>query len=62
MYVYHGLGNLPKLTNVDGFRVEIYAFTSLALSLAEAENTRLEKINAIKLSFKDEIYLILRQI
>ena len=62
MYAYHGLGNLPKLTNVGGFKAEIYAFTSLALSLTEAEGTRLEKISAIKFSAKDEIYLILSQI
>ena len=46
-------------------RPKFYIFTSLrrfALSLAEAENTRLEKISAIKFSIKDEIYLILSQI
>lgn len=62
MYAYCGLGNLPKLTNVGGFKVEIYAFISFALSLLKAENTRLEKISVIKFDAKDEIYLILSQI
>jgi len=32
MYAYHGLGNLPKLTNVGGFKAEIlYLYIALSL-------------------------------
>ena len=46
-------------------RLKFYIFTSpcrLASSLAEAENTLLKKISAIKFALKDGIYLILSQI
>ena len=55
---------LSLQTSAD-LRLKFYIFTSLyrfALSLTEAENTRLEKISAIKFGVKDEIYLILSQI
>lgn len=65
MYAYHGLGIYLSLQTSAALRLKFYIFTSFyrfALSLTEAENTRLEKISAIKFGVKDEIYLILSQI